>query len=65
MKAAKNKESMKMELDRDKIQIKNLNNLENFGQVNICVTDKTGTLTKNDLVVRKLYTDGRVWDLQL
>ena len=51
------KKQVDKEIDSNKIKIKNLSNLENFGQINVCITDKTGTLTKNDLVVRTIYTD--------
>ena len=40
------------------VQITNVEIIENLGQVDLCICDKTGTLTNNVLKLRKIYTDG-------
>lgn len=41
------------------VSIANTEVIENLGQVDLCICDKTGTLTKNELIIRELYTDNR------
>ena len=48
------------ELERRKanmVRISNTEIIENLGQVNLAICDKTGTLTENKLTLRKIYTD--------
>ncbi|MDP3787979.1 MAG: HAD-IC family P-type ATPase [Candidatus Chromulinivorax sp.] len=40
------------------ILIKNLQALEALGRVNVIITDKTGTLTRNEMVVSSVFVDG-------
>ncbi len=41
------------------ILIKNLKALEGLGRVNVIITDKTGTLTRNEMVVSNVFVDGK------
>lgn len=47
------------------VRISNTEIIENLGQANLCVCDKTGTLTQNRLTLRKIYTDSKVLSLKL
>ena len=38
--------------------------LENLGEINLLLTDKTGTLTENQMILRSLYCDDRVWSIE-
>ena len=46
------------------IKVCNSEVLENLGQVNLLLADKTGTLTRNQMILRSFYCDGRVWRLE-
>src|SRR3989344_3407806 len=39
--------------------IKNMEAIEALGQVNVIAVDKTGTITKNELMVEEVYVDGK------
>src|SRR3989344_2667750 len=43
--------------------VKKMHAVEALGQVDILAVDKTGTLTKNEMVVQKVYTDGRFFEI--
>ncbi len=43
--------------------VKKLQAVEALGQTDIIAVDKTGTLTKNELVVRKAYVNGKSFDI--
>ncbi|MCD8166205.1 MAG: magnesium-translocating P-type ATPase [Bacteroides sp.] len=50
-------------MSRKKTIVKNLNSIQNFGAMNILCTDKTGTLTRDHIVLEKyLNSDGSVDD---
>lgn len=42
--------------------IKDLRAVESLGSVSVICSDKTGTLTKNQMTVQEVYIPGRVWD---
>jgi Ca2+-transporting ATPase len=43
--------------------IKNLQAVEALGQARVIAVDKTGTITKNELVVRKVFTGGKMFEV--
>ena len=43
--------------------IKKLQAVEALGQARVIAVDKTGTITKNELVVREVYTDGKTFKI--
>ncbi len=43
--------------------VKRLQAVEALGQASIIAVDKTGTITKNELVVREVWTDGKVFKI--
>ena len=46
------------------VKIANSEVIENLGQIDLCICDKTGTLTKNELVLRELYCEGSVYKVK-
>lgn len=43
--------------------VKKMQAVEALGQINILAVDKTGTLTKNEMVVQKIYTNRKFFDV--
>lgn len=43
--------------------VKKLQAVEALGQANVIAVDKTGTITKNEMAVKKLYVDGKVYNV--
>ena len=43
--------------------VKQLSSVETLGCVNIICTDKTGTLTKNEMTVKKVYLWGKIFEI--
>jgi Ca2+-transporting ATPase len=46
------------------VLVKKLQAVEALGQANIIAVDKTGTLTKNEMVLEKVYVDGETFDIE-
>jgi len=45
------------------VLVKRLQAVETLGQAKIIAVDKTGTITKNEMVVQKVYVDGKIFDI--
>ena len=43
--------------------VKKLQAVETLGQANVIAVDKTGTITKNELVIQKVYVDGKFFEV--
>jgi Ca2+-transporting ATPase len=51
-------------LARQNVLVKHLASTEGLGRVDVIVIDKTGTLTKNEMVVRTAYTKEGTYDIE-
>jgi len=50
-------------LSKKKAVIKKLSSVETLGSTNVICTDKTGTLTKNEMTVKYIWFDGREYEI--
>ncbi len=50
-------------MTKKQVLVKKLQAVEALGQAKIVAVDKTGTLTKNELVVEKIYIDGDIFEV--
>lgn len=50
-------------LSKENAVIKKLSSVETLGSTNIISTDKTGTLTKNEMTVKNLWFDGQEYEV--
>lgn len=48
-------------LAQQKVLVKNMQAVEGLGRTDIIMTDKTGTLTRNQMMVYKIYADEQEW----
>lgn len=50
-------------MSKEKVLVKKLEAVEALGQTRVVAVDKTGTITKNELVVQKVFVDGKFFDV--
>lgn len=50
-------------LAKQNVIVRNLGIVETLGITNIICSDKTGTLTKNEMMVRRIYTRGQLYEV--
>ncbi|MDO8504891.1 MAG: HAD-IC family P-type ATPase [Candidatus Liptonbacteria bacterium] len=43
--------------------VKKLQAVESLGQASIIAVDKTGTITKNEMVIQKVYVEGKIFEI--
>ena len=51
-------------MTKKNVLVKKLQAVEALGQANIIAVDKTGTLTKNEMVLEKVYVDGKMYSVE-
>ena len=52
-----------LRMSRQNVLVKKLQAVEGLGQAKIIAVDKTGTLTKNEMTVEKVYVNGNAYDV--
>ncbi len=50
-------------MSKRNVLVKKLQAVEALGQARVIAVDKTGTITKNELVVRKVWTEGKMFEI--
>ncbi|MBW6440962.1 HAD-IC family P-type ATPase [Patescibacteria group bacterium] len=50
-------------MSKQNVLVKKLQAVEALGQTQVIAVDKTGTLTKNELIVQKIYTDKKYFEI--
>ncbi|MCK9352429.1 MAG: HAD-IC family P-type ATPase [Candidatus Pacebacteria bacterium] len=50
-------------MSKRNVLVKRLQAVETLGQARIIAVDKTGTITKNEMVIRKVFADGKMFDV--
>ena len=57
---SENKSKLKEMRARNMVQIANSEVIENLGQIDLCICDKTGTLTKNELIFKEFFCESKI-----
>ncbi len=50
-------------MSKQNVLIKRLHAVEALGQARVIAVDKTGTITKNEIVIQKVFVDGKFFDI--
>lgn len=53
-----------LRMSRRNALVKKLQAVESLGQTKIIAVDKTGTLTKNEMIVERVYVDGQIFEIE-
>lgn len=51
-------------MSKRNVLVKKLQAVESLGQARIIAVDKTGTITKNEMVIQKVYVDEKMFDMR-
>ncbi|MEK7582099.1 MAG: HAD-IC family P-type ATPase [Patescibacteria group bacterium] len=51
-------------MSKQNILVKKLQAVEALGQASIIAVDKTGTITKNEMVIQKVYVNGKIFKIE-
>lgn len=51
-------------MSKSNVLVKKLQAVESLGQATVIAVDKTGTITKNELTVTKVYVDNKIYDVE-
>ena len=46
-----------------KVSVRNSEVIENLGQLDLLLTDKTGTLTSNNMRIKRIYCDKKIFGI--
>jgi len=52
-----------LNLAKSGVIIRNLSAIESMGRVSVICTDKTGTITKNEMTIRKFWFDDKIYEV--
>jgi Ca2+-transporting ATPase len=52
-----------LDMAKSGVIIKNLSAIESLGRISVICSDKTGTLTKNEMTVKKMWINGKDFDI--
>ncbi len=50
-------------MSKRNVLVKRLQAVEALGQTKVIAVDKTGTLTRNEMVIQRVYVDGKIFDI--
>lgn len=48
---------------KQRVFVKNMQAVEGLGHANVIVIDKTGTLTRNEMIVSHVFADNKIWSV--
>ncbi len=48
---------------KQRVLVKNMQAVEGLGHANVIVIDKTGTLTRNEMIVSHIFADDKIWNI--
>ena len=51
-------------MSRQNVLVKKLQAVEALGQARVIAVDKTGTITKNEMVIQKIYAEGKFFEIE-